>query len=92
MSRKPRRDEDFYPACSPAADRRHVSVALVPGQNGEQPCSQNVAFFRGVVARVRQRAALDPVLKQAGQRKKLDEESHLAERRHRRFVVPSPIR
>jgi hypothetical protein len=71
-----------------AAQCRHVRITPMAGQNRQQHGAENVALGGRVRARVVQRAIRHPAVKQRALLEELDEKRQLAERCHRRAVVP----
>jgi hypothetical protein len=74
-----------------AAQGIDMGVALMPGQYRQQYRAQHVALVRRVGAGPAQRALRDPVVKQATDMQKFDEERQLAQRRHRRIRIPIDV-
>ena len=71
-----------------AAQRRDMGVTLVASEHGEHRRAENVALLRGVGTAVAQRTVDDEGVEQPGRFEEMDEERELAERRHRRLMVP----
>ena len=65
-----------------------MGVALVASEHGEHRRAENVALLRGVGTAVSQRTVDDEGVEQPGCFEEMDEERELAERRHRRLMVP----
>ena len=85
--------DDFVHAQNLWADgvrtqRGDLGIAVVPGQNGQQPGAQHILFGRRVGAGVRQRAALDPRLVDARGAQKLSKKSQLRVGGGTGLVVP----